>query len=119
MSSQKTLQQRRAALAWEQTESVSKKELSDYASLVRGLPAMIQTDGIGQTLAFLLAKANERPHQRTAYRFLEEWLSVEFENVKPGLIQWLLNSDSDVYRQATNEAQAYLVWLKRFAEAKD
>lgn len=119
MSSQQTLQQRRAAKAWEQTETVSKQQLSDYSSLVKGLPAQIQTDGLGQTLAFLLAKAKEKPHHRIAYDFLQEWLSGEFENVKPGLIEWLLSSDSDVYRQATNEAQAYLVWLKRFAEAKD
>lgn len=122
MSSQKTLQQRRAALAWSQIEATDKRDYKNkYGSLVRGLPAMIQTDGLGQTLAFLLAKAkgSSNSEHGAAYNHLSEWLGAneQFGFGKDAFV-WLLKQDSDVYRQAAAEAQAYLGWLKRFAEAK-
>lgn len=122
LSNRQTLEQQRAAKAWEQTESVSKQQLAEYISLVEGLPARVQIDGLGQTLAFLRAKAKDKngnyTHHWTAYLFLQEWLSGRFENVKPGLLEWLMNQDSDIYRQVSVEAQSYMIWLKRFAEAK-
>ena len=118
MSLQQTLEQRRAAKAWEQTERVSKQSSKkEYGSLVRGLPANIQVDGLGQTLAFLKAK-NKEEH-RSAYNNLQEWLcEAENFNFKGDLLEWLLRQSSDTYRHVTAETQAYLLWLKRFAEAK-
>lgn len=115
-SQQQTLEQRRAAQAWNQTERVDKMpNKKEYGSLVRGLPAMIQTDGLGQTLAFL--KAKDKDEHRAAYNNLKEWLKIEF-NFTEDLLPWLINQPSDVYRRVTSETQAYLLWLKRFAEAK-
>ncbi|MFQ3568279.1 MAG: type III-B CRISPR module-associated protein Cmr5 [Aggregatilineales bacterium] len=115
---QQTLQQRRASSAYQQVESVgAKSHKSEYGSLIRGLPAMIQTDGLGQSLAFLLAKG--KPHHKEAYQHLQEWLSQEEQfGFNGGLLQWLLEQDTSTYRQVTAEALAYLVWLKRFVEAK-
>ena len=122
MSSQQTLQQRRAALAWKQIEDTDKCDYKNkYGSLVRGLPAMIQTDGLGQTLAFLLAKAKGSSNNEhgAAYNHLSAWLGADKQFGFGGnAFVWLLKQDSDVYRQAAAEAQAYLGWLKRFAEAK-
>jgi CRISPR-associated protein Cmr5 len=115
-SLQQTLEQRRAAQAWNQTERVDKSlSKKEYGSLVRGLPAMIQTDGLGQTLAFL--KAKDKDEHRAAYTNLKEWLAGEF-GFTDDLLPWLINQPSDVYRRVTSETQAYLLWLKRFAEAK-
>jgi CRISPR-associated protein Cmr5 len=119
---QQTTQQRRAAHAWANVESLNSASFrNDYGSLVRGLPAMIQTDGLGQSLAFLLAKAKgdrNNAHYR-AYNHLEEWLrDKEQFGFQGDLLQWLLKEDSNRYRQVAVEAQAYLGWLKRFAEAK-
>lgn len=119
---QQTTQQRRAAQAWNNVESLNSASFrNDYGSLVRGLPAMIQTDGLGQSLAFLLAKAKGDRHTAhyAVYSHLEEWLrGAEQFNFQGDLLQWLLGKNSGVYRQVATEAQAYLGWLKRFAEAK-
>lgn len=95
---------------------------------------MIKTNGLGQALAFLLAKEEQPPDRvRTGiprqaeghlYKHLEEWLMDERCPVpwpqtvrgKPLLLA-VIGVDSDVYRQASREALAYLSWLKRFAEA--
>jgi len=118
-SHQQTLQQKRAAHAHGQVTSLNEKtfQVKEYGSLVRGLPATIQTDGIGAALAFLLAKGKE--HHRGAYGHLEDWLrQPEQFNFNGDLLDWLLKQPTGVYRQVTNEALAYLVWLKRFVEAK-
>jgi len=117
-TSQQTLQQRRARSAYQQVESLSaKSHRAEYGSLIRGLPAMIQTDGLGQSLAFLKAKGKQ--HHEDAYQHLQNWLSQpEQFGFKGELLQWLLEQDTSTYRQVTAEALAYLVWLKRFVEAK-
>lgn len=129
-SLQQTLEQERAANAWKNIEAVDKNATFDkkeFGSLVRGLPAMIQTDGLGQTLAFLKAvdgrvdgrveRRGNTPHI-TAYRHLEGWLKIQLVGVEGDLLGWLIQQNSVIYRRAAAEAQAYLVWLKRFAEAK-
>jgi CRISPR-associated protein Cmr5 len=120
---QQTMQQKRAAHAYNKVNALEAENYRNrYGTLVRGLPAMIQTDGIGQTLAFLLAKAktDTRNEHYAAYTHLEDWLrqreNFNFQQEK--LIEWLLKQPSDVYRQVATEAQAYLSWLKRFVEAK-
>jgi CRISPR-associated protein Cmr5 len=123
LSRQQTMQQQRAALAWKQVNEIERSsKKGEYGSLVRSLPAMIQTDGLGQTLAFLLAKGktdHSAPHS-VAYAHLQEWLRGQFQDMgNTNLLDWLLTQDSATYRFVTSEAQAYLLWLKRFAEAKD
>lgn len=117
-----TLQQRRAASAWQQIAEIDGKDdktRKEYGSLVRGLPAMIVGNGIGPTLAFLQAKAGgdqNKPHA-FAYRHLAAWISGEM-TVNGDLLPWLVQQSSVEYRLVTAEALAYLQWLKRFAEAK-
>jgi CRISPR-associated protein Cmr5 len=128
----KTLEQKRAAKAWAQVNKVDEKLGENYRSTVRKAPAMIKTNGLGQTLAFLLAK-EEKSAQNLApkkaegflYKHLEEWLLSEeasiawtSKNQNQTLIERVIQEDSMVYRQATQEALAYLGWLKRFAEAR-
>lgn len=118
-----TLQQERAASAWaqiEQVESQSDKFKKEYGSLIRGLPAMILSDGLAQTLAFLLAKGgsdNTKPHQ-VAYEHLSVYVCQRLD-ADQDLLQWVLHESSTDYRRATSESLAYLHWLKRFVEAKD
>jgi CRISPR-associated protein Cmr5 len=119
-----SLQQRRAASAYAQVNTIAKdRNGKEYGSLVRGLPAMIQTDGLAQTLAFLLAKAGNdvtKPHHR-AYDHLKAWLSQpdQFNFGNRDLLQWLLTQDSATYRMVATETLAYLGWMKRFVEALD
>lgn len=119
-SQQQTLQQERAKHAWQKVKDVEEGQLKEeqrkeYSSLVRGLPAMIQHDGLAPALAFLKAKGKE--HHKTAYAQLQSWMRLQM-GFQDDLIEFLLDNNSLTYRQATTEALAYLNWLKRFTEAK-
>lgn len=117
-SGQQTLQQRRAASAWNAVKKIPVSDQKKYGSLVRGFPAMIQTDGIGPALAFLKAKGNAEHlslNQHVSAWVLREMKAPETES---DLLLWLTEQSSARYRQATVEALAYLMWLKRFAEAE-
>ncbi|MEO1165091.1 MAG: type III-B CRISPR module-associated protein Cmr5 [Chloroflexota bacterium] len=139
MSQQRTLQQKRAKQAFTDVNSVQDSVQKEYGSLVRGLPALIQSDGLATTLVFLQAKG--KAHHKDAYKHIGTWvLTKMFENDAPKtannderkkiekeikdkvkatqFINWLVEVDSFMYRQATTETMAYLTWLKRFAEAK-
>jgi len=115
---QQTLQQKRAAHAWGCIEKVSSNQKS-YGLLVRGLPSLIQSDGLGQTLAFLKAKAGGKQDKEhmVVYNHITAWVQQEL-NVKGDFLEWLLGQSSTEYRRATVEVLAYLNWIKRFAEAK-
>jgi CRISPR-associated protein Cmr5 len=118
MSQQQTLQQRRAAAAWADIQGVANTHhKGEYGSLVRGLPAMIQKDGLGHTLAFLQAKKGN--HHLDLDGHVSKWVMTEFKTGQRDLLEWLLKASSADYRRATTEAMAYLMWLKRFAEAQD
>ena len=136
-SSLRTLEQKRAKKAWDQVKAVPKRFHKEYRSLVRKVPAMIKMCGLGQTLAFLLSKEEKEAQEvKTSdlnglkkaegclYKHLEEWLlDKEAPIAWPDspedqpLMNRIMEVESAVYRQATQEALAYLGWLKRFAEA--
>ena len=120
---QQILQQKRAAHAWECIEKVNAGIQKKYGSLVRGLPALIQSDGLGQMLAFLKAKDKNKGNTEhiEAYSNISNWINIEFGftyKEDETLLEWLLTQETSMYRRATAEALAYLNWLKRFAEAK-
>jgi len=123
-SAQQTLQQRRAKHAWECIEHVDQKvpdkTKKKYGSLVRGLPQLIQTDGLGQMLAFLQAKAggDSNSEHGLAYAHIASWINTEFKLNNNELLEWLLDQSTADYRRTTAEVLAYVNWLKRFAEAK-
>lgn len=135
MPTQKTTEQERAASAWDnvnQLDGAGEKTQKKYGSLARGLPAMIQTNGLGQTLAFLRAKGKGDPqdHQQMLYDHVAKWGFKRLTGNNKAkqlpdagrstadLLEWLIHNDSAVYRRATTEALAYALWLRRFAEAK-
>ena len=125
MSSQRTIDQERAATAWAAIGAVSEKAegfKKKYAAWVRSAPADVMTNGLGQTLAFMLAKGKGKDADSAPsllYRHLSEWVCPKMGWGKVGLLEKLIepNSKSDAYRLATTEVLAYVVWLKRFAEA--
>jgi CRISPR-associated protein Cmr5 len=98
-----------------------------YGSLVRGLPAMIQVNGLAGTLAFLLAKAgpqDSQDHKEEYYLIchhlaarMNDYFRVTDNDFK--LMKWIRESSMDQYRRATAEAIAYANWLKRYVEFKD
>lgn len=122
MATRQTTEQERAKSAWGNIEKVPVSIQKEYGSLARGLPALIQTNGLGQALAFLSAKGKNDPakHQSVIYKHLSDWVCSRMpQEKKPGnLLEWVITQDSGMYRRATREALAYSLWLRRFAEAK-
>lgn len=121
-SRQRSLEQQRAAFAWDCVQQVKKTSwASDYCQLAKGLPAMVQVNGLGQTLAFLDSKGKrqDNEHARLAAD-LSRWVSKQLlGSERNDLIPWITGQASAAeYRRATAEALAFLNWLRRFAEAE-
>lgn len=122
-----TIEQQRAASAWEVIKPVKAQPSDDlkkkYSGLARSMPAMIQNAGLGQALAFLRAK--DKGKKSTAewlfYCHLSAWVKEQnpaHEIGENALLEWLIQQTSEQYRQVTAEIIGYLRWLKRFAEAE-
>lgn len=120
-SPQKTIEQKRAKAAWDDVLEVKREDSfrREYLALVRGAPADVLTNGLGQTLAFLKAKG--KGEHKALSKHLGRWVCPQMGWAQDDdLLRKLTEpgAGSDVYRRATAETLAYLVWLKRFAEAE-
>lgn len=116
----KTIEQRRAAEAWNDVNSVSEQQKDRYKSRVLSSAALIQTNGLAQMLAFLRTKddADKKLANQLAI-WVKNQLYPDITNRPEGnLDQILRDKDSDTLRLATREALAYLQWLRRFAQAQ-
>ncbi len=118
-------EQQRAKKAWELVSAIPAGDKMDkYASLAKTAPVMILTNGLGQTLAFVISKSKKGNEYSAIFEHLDTWLS---ENVawsgsisgKGKLMERIINDNSQIYRIATEEALAFLGWIKRFAGAKE
>ncbi|MCM8816031.1 MAG: type III-B CRISPR module-associated protein Cmr5 [Candidatus Omnitrophica bacterium] len=114
----KTLEQKRAEFAFQKVNEVKKEDKKgEYKSLVRGFPAMILQNGLGQALAFLRAKGEK--HHQWLYGQINEWLKVSNNGDENfDVLQNIMNRDSSIYRLYTKQTLAFLVWLRKFAEAE-
>ena len=121
MSQFKSIEQQRAAIAWQHIQDLDSVS-DEYLSLVRGISAMVVMNGFGQTLAFLLAKGTGGNHHQKLARHLADWLLRDKAEKGPRtpavLMEKIMENDHKSYRQLRGEGLAYLVWLKRFAEAR-
>lgn len=130
-SARPTLEQRRANHAWQKIISQATvkdghrdydDKAKEYAREAKKLPTRIMAAGLGQALAFILAKAKDKkPNLRRLHEDLTDWIIRQRPTSakKPdSLIESIIDGDSDFLRRATDEALAYLVWLNRFAEAE-
>ena len=110
-------------------------EDNNYKSYVKRLPSMILTNGLGQTLAFIVSKRkkekdNKKPgteqNPKNAYDLIYRQLTnylksnssvrINMPQDKNELVEWVISLDSDKYRYVTEEVLAFLNWLKKFAE---
>jgi CRISPR-associated protein Cmr5 len=129
------LEQERGAKAWENVQAIQQKEKSvqkEYRSLARGLNAMIQMNGLGQTLGFLKAKGKNAQNKAHFLRLehMTNWMSTPghfsadnrevMNQGADGLLKWVVDigTSSADYRRATAECLAFGIWLRRFAEAE-
>ncbi len=125
-----SLDQRRAKHALKCVKKI-KSELKSpqqslYMSYAKALPATILQNGLGQAMATLRAKGGDEndPHRRL-YEDVQSWLCGSGEDAifsnkignKWDLLESITNNEQQHYLKAQAEAQAYLVWLKKFAAA--
>lgn len=117
--SQQSLAQRRAAHALACVEKHIGKNYGNYVSYVESLPATILMNGLGQAAATLLSKGDE-PH-RLLYADLQSWLCGTDDAApypKAGdLMKAITGKPERDYLHAQAEALAWLIWLKKFANA--
>ncbi|HET9227768.1 MAG TPA: type III-B CRISPR module-associated protein Cmr5 [Thermoanaerobaculia bacterium] len=125
-----TLEQMRAAFALERIDQVKAgADNAKYKTQLLKLPARLHNNGLGQTVAFYLTAGPKKP-EWIICDWLQDWLSRPKEMgpaiypLGKDLIGCVsgkdLPKDADpelLYRQASDEARAIAVWLKRFAEA--
>lgn len=114
-------EQARARQAWEDVGNVSENIQDKYGTLARKLPSLLQVNGLGQTLAFLLAKAGNKQTDAhyVLYGHVSDWVMGQLEpSEEDRLLDWVISQGSDLYRRATVEGLAYAMWLRRFVEAK-
>lgn len=118
---ERTLEQERAAFALGRVEQVNKDEgrKAKFKTQLLKLPSRLHSNGLGQTVAFYLSAGREKPEWQIC-QWLEEWLGDGHRRIYTGrqsLIHHIADRDEDLYREASAEARALAVWLKRFAEA--
>ena len=135
MPGQKTLNQERASFALKEVKSIKDSENIEasvkekYASNAKKLPALITTNGLIPTLAFLKSKEETRP----LYDTMNEWLKRKVfskddtmnerlkekgfsNNNDDDALEYLLTCNFSTLRLATMEAIAFANWLKRMVE---
>ena len=118
----KTIDQRRAEHAWNKIEALGKGSgAKDYAREAKKLPMRIMAAGLGQAMAFILAKAGDKKSLKQLHADISEWalkkrgLPGKHQN---SILKSVIEGDTEFLRRATDEIMAYLQWLNRFAEAK-
>lgn len=121
-----SLAQRRAAHALSRIEihkNSGPKSYGNYVSYTESLPATVLMNGLGQAAATLLSRAagNAKDAHRLLYDDLQDWLcgkdaAVPYAKASD-LMKALIDNDQQEYLHAQAEALAYLVWLKKFANA--
>ena len=114
-----SIEQARAAHAWQETNNGVDKE---FVSLASGAPALIMSNGLMQTLAFYKAKG--KSHHKKLLEAVLRWLgrpggplagAQSFEDA----MEKLHGSDPDLYLRATEEALEVLKWIRQFAKARE
>jgi CRISPR-associated protein Cmr5 len=107
------------------TNNLNSDRLRAYSN---SLPAMILTNGFGQTMAFIkmkgVAKDRELTPEQHAYNSLytsiQDWLSKKeliTINADTDLIKAITQISQQEYQIATVETLAYCKWIKQLATA--
>lgn len=124
-SQRQTTEQLRAVQAWGAITDIQDHFTGitgKYGTLARGLPAMIQTNGLAVTAAFLHAKRGAGQDQKLEFARLYAHLSGRLQTIglatSDDLMEFVRTASTDKYRRATAELITYATWLKRYAEAK-
>lgn len=105
------------AVADKLNQDIEDKNRKEWRSRATELPAMIQMNGLGQTIAFYRSKAAQDSYaHRTLVNIVQQWLCRETGIYSDDdLIDAIANGDMHLYRIAQAETQALLIWVKKFS----
>lgn len=117
-----TLDQRRAALAFDHVSAVKdagKNERDDYARYAHKLPILIRQAGLAQALAFAHAKAKKGGGQRLLDDLGEAIAALGLTRTgsRDGLLAASRSESLARYQRLTRECVAMLTWYKRFSQS--
>jgi len=124
MAEPRTVEQKRAERALARVQAVKNDtgiKKSEYVTLAKRAPANIQTNGLGQTLAFWRSKGKGKRQDaaETIYQDVSKWVCKQMAwGENEDLLTKITMCNTPDYRRATVETMAFLNWLKRFAEAE-
>lgn len=121
-----TLDQQRAAFAWEAATNGINQGGERYRNLSKGAPALIMTSGLMPVLAFYKSKDKEQ-HYRCLLDHIIRSIQREVWSQTLGSTQGhaqfkdfmlqLQRTDSQTYRRATDSALETLKWIRQFVDA--
>lgn len=119
--------QQRAAHAIKSIELMQQNTLLEsnaIKSAVNGLPAMIHMNGLGHAFAYFLTDPKNFPERKVIVETVFDWLennSQVYDNLSENsnltALKAVTLSDLKTHQVAQQEAQTYLLWLKKFARA--
>jgi CRISPR-associated protein Cmr5 len=111
------IEQQRAHFALKAIEK--KRTTANLKSRANALPAMVQRNGLGQTLAFVKTKVDKDPGWQVMYQIVSDWLTRETKLLTghKDALTALTQTNMHTYRLAQAEAQALLLWVRKFARA--
>ena len=119
-----TLDQKRAALAWQYASAGMAQHGKEYKGLAKGAPALIMNSGLMPTLAFYSGKSKAAQHllddlirglsQRLAGQELK---GGQGRLLFPKFMEALQGSESREYLRYTDEALELLKWIRQFVDA--
>ena len=118
-----TLDQQRAAFAWDAANAGIGRHGDDYRRVAKGAPALIMTSGLMPTLAFYASKteAHEMLLNDVCAWFGQRFSSRSEYSPTPhdfgGVITKLQGQSSAFYLEATDEALEILKWIRQFVDA--
>ena len=128
IQTKQTKQQKRAKFALKKineykSSNMNAIEFHDLANFIVGMPNMILSNGLGQTLAFLLTKKDK---QKETFNIIKEWiqdsenLSINISGNTPReFLTAFSEIDQKKYIDVQNETLRLMEWLKRYARAFD
>ena len=117
-----TKEQKRSQFALEQiTAHFQDRVDEETANFIVGMPTMILTNGLGQSMAFLLSKKDPQGKYGRVFDIIRTWLEQDFQALcapsKMEFLRQFSKLDQSVYLTAQKETLAVLQWLKRYARA--
>lgn len=118
-----TKQQQRAKFALDELNKYRESGVpKDYATFIVGMPNMILSNGLGQSLAFLKAKS-KKEERAFVFKVLKKYLLQEYKNDFGNIsddfafLEKINTISQSRYIEIQQEVLKVLEWLKRYARA--